>query len=170
MIDIPPAVAKLSSDLDFTGFDCGSDELNHWLRRFALANQAAGTAQVYAACRDVTVIGYYALAAGSVDRAAALERIVKGTARHPVPVIVLARLAVDLREQGRGIGGALLKDAMLRVVAAGDVIGVRAILVHAKDAAARAFYERFDFEPSPVDPLQLFLLMKDLKRALGSAR
>lgn len=166
MTDPPSAIAKLSPDDDVGSFDCGLEELNRWLRRFAIVNQQAGSAQVYAMRRGRRVIGYYALAAGSVERATAPERVAKGTARHPVPVIILARLAVDTREQGRGIGRALLKDAMLRTA---DVIGVRAVLVHAKDASARAFYERFDFEPSPFDPLQLFLVIKDLQRALRAS-
>ncbi len=169
MTDPPSAIAKLSPDDDVESFDCGSEELNRWLRRFAIVNQQAGSVQVYAMRRGRIVIGYYALAAGGVERATAPERVAKGTARHPVPVIILARLAVDTREQGRGIGRALLKDAMLRIAAAADVIGVRAVLVHAKDASARAFYERFDFEPSPFDPLQLFLLIKDLQRALRAS-
>jgi GNAT superfamily N-acetyltransferase len=113
------------------------------------------------------VVGYYALAAGSVEPEQAPERIKKGLARHPVPVILLARLAVDRHEQGKGLGAALLKDALIRAAAAADEIGVRAVLVHAKDEDARAFYERFDFEPSPTDPLHLYLLMKDLKKTIG---
>jgi GNAT superfamily N-acetyltransferase len=91
----------------------------------------------------------------------------RGLARHPIPVVILARLAVDKTERGGGLGRALLKDALLRIASAADVIGVRAVLVHAKDERARRFYERFDFEPSPIDPLQLFLLVKDLKHAAG---
>ena len=110
------------------------------------------------------MVGYYALTAGSVEREESPERVKKGLARHPIPVILLARLAVDRREQGKGLGAALLKDALIRAAGAADEIGARAVLVHAKDDEARAFYEHFDFEPSPIDPLHLFLLMKDLKR------
>ena len=92
----------------------------------------------------------------------------KGLARHPVPIILLARLAVDRGEQGRGVGAGLLKDALLRTAKAAAIIGCRAVLVHANDQAARAFYQRFGFEPSPVDELHLYLLMKDLKASLGS--
>ena len=113
------------------------------------------------------MVGYYALATGSVVRETVPGRVARGLARHSVPVVVLARLAVDRHEHGRGIGSALLKDALLRIARAADVIDVRAVLVHAKDEDARAFYERFDFEASPVDPLQMSLLMKDLKRAAG---
>jgi GNAT superfamily N-acetyltransferase len=109
------------------------------------------------------VVGYYALAAGSVEHEEVPARIRKGLARYPVPVILLARLAVDQQERGRGLGAALLKDALTRAARAADEIGARAILVHAKDDEARSFYEHFDFEPSPSDPLHLFLLMKDLR-------
>lgn len=112
------------------------------------------------------MVGYYALAAGSVEPAQAPERVKKGLARHPIPVILLARLAVDRREHGNGLGKALLKDALIRAAGAATAIGARAVLVHAKDEEARTFYEHFDFEPSPTDPLHLFLLMKDLQRTV----
>ncbi len=118
--------------------------------------------------RDQRVVGYYALAAASVEREEAPERVRKGLARHPIPVILLARLAVDHREQGKGLGAALLKDALIRAAGAADEIGARAVLVHAKDDDARAFYERFDFDPSPTDPLHLFLLTKDITRTVRS--
>lgn len=158
---------KLSPDHVVAGFDCGGAALNDWLLRFARANQAAGTSQTYVAVRSGRVVGYYAVAAGSVRRDDSPERVVKGLSRHPVPVAMIARLAVDRSEQGKGVGAALLKDALVRIARAADIIGVRAVLVHAKDETARAFYERFDFVPSPVDPLQMFLLMKDIRRALG---
>ncbi len=161
------AIEKLSSHHDLSALDCGDAALDDWLRRFALANQAAEAAQTYVIHRGGRVVGYYALAAGSVEREQVPGRVARGLARHAIPIVILARLAVDRREQGRGLGKALLKDALLRIAGAADVIGVRAVLVHAKDKDAQAFYERFDFEPSPVDPLQMFLLMKDLKRAAG---
>ena len=160
------AIEKLASDHDLSAFDCGKPALDDWLKRFAFANQAAEATQTYVIHERGRVVGYYALSAGSVEREQAHARVARGLARHPVPVVVLARLAVDRREQGRGIGKALLNNALLRIAGAADVIGVRAVLVHAKDEDARAFYERFDFEPSPLDPMQMFLLMKDLKRAL----
>ncbi len=159
----PLAVAPLSSALDVREFDSGKPELDFWLRRHALANHQAGGARVYAAHRDGHVVGYYALAAASVEHAGAPGRVIKGMPRHPIPVILLARLAVDRREQGTGLGAALLKDALLRAASAADSIGARAVLVHAKDEAAARFYSHFDFEPSPTDPLHLFLLMKDLR-------
>ncbi len=159
-------IHKLSAD-DTTGaFDCGREELNRFLKRFALANQAANAAQTYVTCRAKRVVGYDSLAVGSVRREDSPSRAVKGLAGHPVPVMILARLAVDRSEQGTGIGKALLKDALLRTAQAADIAGIRALVVHAKDENARRWYEQFDFDPSPTDPLHLFLLFKDLKKLL----
>jgi len=160
----PSPIHKLSSDDVTNSFDCGRDDLNHFLRRFALASQAANAAQTYVTCRANRVVGYYSLAVGSVRREDSTARALKGIARHPVPVMILARLAVDRSEQRSGIGKALLKNALLRTAQAADIAGIRALVVHAKDDDARRWYEQFDFEPSPTDPLHLFLLLKDLKK------
>jgi GNAT superfamily N-acetyltransferase len=114
------------------------------------------------------VVGYYSLSAGSVRKEESPARIVKGLAKHPIGVILLARLAVDRSEQGAGLGKTLLVDALSRALAAADAIGARAILVHAIDDEAAAFYKKFGFEPSPLDPKQLMLLMKDLRATLKS--
>jgi predicted N-acetyltransferase YhbS len=108
------------------------------------------------------------LATGSVRREETSARVAKGQAAHPVPVILLARLAVDLKETGKGLGRSLLKDALLRAVQAADLVGCRAVMVHAKDENAIAFYEMFGFEPSRGDPFRLFLLMKDIKATLAA--
>lgn len=158
---------KLSPDHVVADFDCGVAALNDWLLRFARTNQAAGTSQTYVAHRSGRVVGYYAIAAASVLRNDSPERVVKGLPRHPVPVAMIARLAVDRSEHSKGLGAALLKDALLRINGAAEIMGVRAILVHAKNETARAFYQHFDFISSPVDPLQMFLLMKDVRHALG---
>jgi GNAT superfamily N-acetyltransferase len=158
------AVHKLSADDVTDPFDCGQDDLNRFLKRFALANQSANAAQTYVTCRARRVVGYYSLSVGSVQREDSPARAVKGTARHPIPVMILARLAVDRSDQRSGIGKALLKDALLRTAQAASIAGIRALVVHAKDADARRWYEQFDFEPSPTDPLHLFLLLKDLKK------
>lgn len=113
---------------------------------------------------DEAVIGYYALAVGSVEQEQAPERVKKGLAQHAIPIMLLARLAVDRRWQKQGIGAALLKDATLRTLQAADIAGIRALVVHAKDDVARTFYERFDFLPSPSDPLHLFMLLKDIRK------
>jgi GNAT superfamily N-acetyltransferase len=145
-------------------FDCGHAALNLFLQRFALVNQKANSAQTYVCCEvgTIQVAGFYSLVVGSVEPSAAASRVVKGLARHPVPVMILARLAIDQKHQGTGLGRALLKDALLRTVQAADIAGIRAVLVHAKDDAARTWYLHWGFEPSPTDPYHLFLLMKDL--------
>ena len=112
-------------------------------------------------------IANHSLAVGAVEHADAPGRVGKGLARHPIPVMLLARLAIDRSEHRKGLGKALLKDALLRTAQAAEIAGIRALLVHAKDDEARAWYEQFDFEPSPSDPYHLFLLMKDLRALLG---
>jgi GNAT superfamily N-acetyltransferase len=151
---------------DASAFDCGAQPLNDYLRKYALVNHRNRSARTYVATRGTRVVGYYTLAAGSVQREEAPQRVAQGLARYPVPVILLARLAVDRGEQGRGLGGGLLKDAIIRAAQAADIIGVRALLTHAKDEAARAFYMHFGFEPSPVDNLHLYMLMKDAQKTL----
>jgi GNAT superfamily N-acetyltransferase len=153
------------------GFDCGSPALNDWLKRHALTSQAAGTARVFVTMEDGNeVVGYYALAAAQVEPDLATERLAKGQPKHrPIPVVLLARLAVDLDHQGRGVGTSLLQDAMLRAHQAAEQIGLRAMLVHAKDDHARRWYEQYGFEPSPTDPLHLILLLKDLRALIARA-
>jgi predicted N-acetyltransferase YhbS len=159
--------APIDAGHDLSAFDCGAPALNDYLRKYALPNQQGQAARTYVACRGRRVVGYYTLAAGSVRPDETPARVVKGLARHPVPVVLLARLAVDRTEQGKGLGAGLLKDALLRATQAAEVIGCRAVLVHAKDAAAKAFYQRFSFEPSPVDELHLYLLMKDIRTSVA---
>jgi GNAT superfamily N-acetyltransferase len=160
-------VEQISAAHVTAGFDCGSEELNRYLEKYALANTRADGAVTRVTTREGRVVGYYSLAAGAAEQAEAPARVKKGLARHPIPLVILARLAVDRRAQGVGLGEALLKDALVRVAAAADLIGVRALIAHAKDENAKAFYERFDFEPSPTDPLHMFLLMKDLRASLA---
>jgi GNAT superfamily N-acetyltransferase len=161
-------VRKLLRADAVASFDCGQPALNQFLHRFALANQLANSAQTYVCCHaDGMVVGYYSLAVGSVEAATAPTRVQKGLPRHPVPVLILARLAVDLDHQRAGLGRALLRDALLRTLQAADIAGIRSLLVHAKDDVARQWYLNWEFEPSPSDPYHLFLLMKDL-RALVS--
>jgi GNAT superfamily N-acetyltransferase len=114
------------------------------------------------------VVGYYSLSAGSVRKEESHARIAKGLAKHPIGVILLARLAVDRNEHGAGLGKTLLVDALTRALTAADAIGARAILVHAIDEEAASFYKKFGFVPSPLDPKQLVLLMKDLRATLKS--
>ncbi len=162
-------VEPLRPDHVLDGFDCGHAELNTWLTKYAVQNQGAGGARTLVVSSDGRVVGYYALAAGAVVKQEASARIGKGMAAHPIPVIVPARLAVDRTMKKQGLGRALLKDALLRILEVSEVVGVRAVLVHAKHDEARSFYmDRADFEPSPLDPLQLLLLIKDLKASLGA--
>ena len=160
-------VEKLRSDHKLEGFDCGRDELNRYLLRYAWANQQAGASQTYLGLVGHAVVGYHTLAVGQVSREEAPERLTKGLARHPVPIMLLARLAVDHRWQGQGVGKALLRDAMQRTLHAADIAGIRAFAVHAKDEQARNFYQKFDFIPSPTDPMHLFVLIKDVRRIIG---
>lgn len=159
-------IRKLAASDTVQSFDCGAVELNNFLHRFAFVNQQANSAQTYVCSHAGFVVGFYSLTVGSVDPAAAAPRVIKGMPRHPVPVMILARLAVDVAHQRVGLGKALLKDALLRTAQAADIAGIRALLVHAKDERARNWYLNFEFEPSPTDPLHLFLLMKDLRAAL----
>jgi GNAT superfamily N-acetyltransferase len=161
------AVRKLSTADGTDGFHCGQAPLDQYLQRFSLSNQKANSAQTYVCCTGSQVAGFYSLAVGSVEPENAAPRILKGMARHAVPVMILARLAVDVSHQRQGLGQALLKDALLRTSQAADIAGIRALLVHAKDESARQWYMNWEFEPSATDPFHLFLLLKDLKAALN---
>lgn len=160
-------VRKLSAADSVEAFDCGQPALNQFLQRYALVNQQANSAQTYVCGLGGDVVGFYSLAVGSADPEEAPTRVTKGLARHPVPLMILARLAVDRDHQGKGLGKALLKDALLRTAQAADLAGIRCVLVHAKDDAARQWYESWEFEPSPSDPYHLFLMLKDLKALLA---
>jgi len=160
-------VRKLLATDQVDAFDCGQAALNQFLQRYALVNQKANSAQTYVCCHEDMVVGFYSLAVGSVDPDAAPSRVMKGLARHPVPVMILARLAVYQEDQRKGLGQALLKDALLRTAQAADIAGIRCLLVHAKDDAARQWYESWEFEPSPTDPYHLFLMLKDLTSLLS---
>lgn len=157
-------IEKLRRDHPVEGFTCGREALDRFLLRQALTNQQANASQTYLGLHDGQVIGFYSLVVGEVAYNDAPERLTQGLARHPVPIMLLARLAVSTTWQGRRIGAGLLKDAMRRTLQAADIGGIRAFAVHAKDAPARRFYEHFGFAPSPTDPLHLFLLIKDLRR------
>ena len=158
-------IDKLRRGHDVSAFDCANATLNEWLRKFALTNQQADSARTYVALDRNSVGGYYALTTGSVHKHESPQRIAKGLANHPIGVVLLARLAVDQTQQGKGLGKALLFDALSRIEEAADIVGIREVLVHAIDDAARRFYRHFGFEESPVDPYQLLLLLKDLRKA-----
>ena len=160
-VPVPLQTSHQSDD-----FDCGRTFLNDYLRRFAWINHQSGAARTYVSCRGRRIVGYYSLAFGSIEHAAASSRVRKGLARHPIPIMLLARLAVDVTEQGQGIGKGLLKDALLRNLQAADIGGLRALIIHAKDVHAKSFYERFGFESSPLDELHLMLLIKDIRKSV----
>lgn len=162
------SIEKLRLEHRIESFDCGQSDLNTWFRKNALQNQLSNAAQTYVGLVNGTVVGFYSLAVGQVEYPDAPDRLRKGLARHPIPIMLLARLAVDIEWQSRGIGRALLRDAVLRTLQAADIAGIRALVVHAKDERARQYYEQFDFVASPTDPLHLFVLLKDLRKSLAA--
>ena len=153
------------------GFRSGERSLDSWLLRHSRTAQGTGSARVFVTTVDPgRVVGLYALSAGAVGAAESTERLRKGQpAARPVPIVILGRLAVDGEHQRKGLGTSLLQDGLLRVATAAESIGVRAVVVHAVNEAARRWYLRWGFEPSPTDSFHLILLLKDLKRLLGEA-
>ena len=145
-------------------FDCGKPALTDWLLRHARQAQGSGSARTFVCCDGDCVAGYYSLTVGQIDTLEAPERVRKGMGQYPIPVIILARLAVDRDHQGRGLGWSLLQDAILRAVAVSEQAGIRALLTHPIDADAEAFYRRFGFESTPGNERQLILLLKDARR------
>lgn len=138
------------------------------MRRFSLSDQQNGMSAVFVSEVAGEIGAFYAISTGGVEPQHAPERATRGVARHPVPVIILTRMGVRLSLQGQGLGVAMLRDACLRVVRLSEEVGVRGLLIHAKDESARGFYMAFaEFEPSPTDPMHLLLLMKDLRRAVS---
>jgi GNAT superfamily N-acetyltransferase len=162
------APQPLTAGHDIAAFRCGEDSLDEWLHRFALANQASGSARTFVACLDDRVAGYYALATAAVSKASAPARVAKAMP-EPIPVLLLARLAVDQTVQGHGLGWRLLRDAILRTLQVAEHVGVRALLAHALDQRAAGFYARHDFQPSPTDPLHMLLLLKDARALIRTA-
>lgn len=162
-MDPKPRIVKLASDHNLASFDCGNDPLNRFIRQHALQGQRAGSSQTYVAVVDATVIGFHTLVVGEVTYDDAPERLAKGLPRFPVPVVILARLAVDMSWKGKGLGAALVVDAMRRVLNAADIAGVRAMVVHAKDDDAARFYEHLGFIPFPGKMLTLYRLLKDIR-------
>jgi GNAT superfamily N-acetyltransferase len=154
---------------DTASFDCGVAPLNEYLKKYALLNHQNRSARTYVAMRGSRLVGYYTLAAGSVSRSEVPPRVAQGLGQYPVPITLLARLAVDDSEKGKGLGRGLLKDAVLRALQASEIVGSRAIVTHAKDEAAKAFYQKFNFVASPINELHLYLLMKDIQAIFGHA-
>ncbi|MBP7520527.1 MAG: GNAT family N-acetyltransferase [Leptothrix sp. (in: Bacteria)] len=148
------------------GFDCGRPALNDWLLRHARQAQGSGSAKTFVVADGDRVAGYFSLTVGQVDTLDAPPRIRQGMGQYPVPVVILARLAVSQQDQGRGIGVGLLQDAIRRTLLIAEQAGIRAMLTHPIDADAARFYTRFGFIPSPLREQQLLLLLKDARRWL----
>ena len=161
-------VQKLNGNHRLKTFKSGEHSLDLFLKRHALKNQEADSSQTYVVHRNGSVVGYYSLTVGSVERRDCTPGITaEMPPDYPIPVILLARLAVDRAEQDRGLGRALLKDAFKRIVSAAQIVGARAVLVHAIDTQARAFYEHFNFEEFPAGALHLMLSLKDVRAAIA---
>lgn len=159
------AAERLAADHDISSFDCGEPELNEWLRRRALKNEEEGASRTYVVCARQRVAGFYCLANGAVTRAEATGKV-RRNMPNPIPVMIIGRLAVDRSHHGQGIGRGMVRDAILRTLQAAGIAGIRAILIHAKSAEAKAFYERLGFASSPVDPMTLMITIAEAKRFL----
>lgn len=145
-------------------FDCGKPALNEWLLRHARQAQGSGSAKTFVVTDDGRVAGYFSLTVGQVDTLEAPERVRKGMGQYPVPVVILARLAVSTRDQGRGIGFGMLQDAIRRTFLIAEQAGIRAMVTHPIGEEAARFYTRFGFISSPLREQQLVLLLKDARR------
>ena len=150
------------------GFDCGKPTLTEWLLRHARQAQGSGSARTFVSCDGERVAGHYSLNVGQIDTLEAPERVRRGMGQYPIPLIILARLAVDLDYQKRGLGFSLLQDAIRRALTVAGHAGIRALLTHPLDAEADAFYRRFGFEATPEHDRQLILLLKDARRFAGT--
>ena len=161
------APEPLSTQHQIGDFNSGVASLDEWVKRRALANQASGATRTFVVCEANKVVGYYALAFGAVNVAAAPGRF-RRNMPDPIPVVVLARLAVDPAHQNRELGRALVRDGARRVVNAADAIGIRGILVHAISEEAKAFYLALGFDPSPIDPMTLMITLSDVRKSIES--
>jgi len=148
-------------------FDCGKSALNEWLVRHARQAQASGSAKTFIVADGERVVGYFSLTVGQVDTLDAPERIRQGMGQYPIPVVILARLAVSIQDQGRGIGFGMLQDAIRRTLVIAEQAGIRAMLTHPIDEEAGRFYQRFGFMFSPLREQQLLLLLKDARRLVS---
>lgn len=160
------APARVTASHTIAPFDCGAPSLNEWLTRHALKNEASGASRTYVVCADSRVIGYYCLATGAIARGEAPKPMQRNMP-DPIPVMVMGRLAVDQAFQGQGIGKALLRDAILRVLRAAEIAGIKAILVHAISEEAKQFYLAQYFQESPIEPMTLYLELETARRALA---
>ncbi|OBG11811.1 GCN5 family acetyltransferase [Mycolicibacterium fortuitum] len=156
------APRPIREDDQVATFDSGESSLDGYLQTRSLANHLEGASRCFVTCRAGRVVGFYALSSAAIERSSVSGRV-RRNMPDPIPAILLSRLAIDRKEQGKGLGGHLLRDAIVRSVQAAELIGVRVMLVHALHEQARAFYLHFGFEPSSTDPLHLLLLIKDAR-------
>lgn len=157
----------LADDHELSGFDCGHPQLSGWLVDHARASQRADLARTYLALDGDTVVGYVSLSSGSIRREDAPKRYARGMPRHPMPTILIARLAVDHRHQRRGLGSRLLAEALRRALSASDAAAARLVVVDATDERAAAFYRRWGFIEVPENPLRLYRKMTDIRRSFA---
>ena len=162
-----PRVERLDSRHDLGAFSCGNEELDDWLRRHALAAQAMDSARTFVLVRRKVIVGYFSLTMGSVQRADAPAKLVRGLPQYPVGMVLLARLAIDRSSQGEGLGSRLLAHALRKAVAAGEAAAARLVVVDAIDDSATAFYARHGFAPAPEHPRRLYRRMTDIRASLG---
>ena len=167
MTDEFQAPEPLKSSHAVTTFDCGKPGLNDWLVRHAMQAEGSGSAKTFVVLAGSRVAAYFSLAVGQFDVLDAPERMRKGMGSYPIPVVLLARLAVDTQDHGRGLGIGLLQDAIRRTISVADHAGVLAMLTHPIDDEASRFYQRFGFERSTAREQQLLLLLTDARKLLG---
>jgi GNAT superfamily N-acetyltransferase len=160
------APAPLAEAHELAEFSCGTPSLDDWLKRRARSNQVSGASRTFVATESCRVIAYYAIASGGISPSSALGKF-RRNMPDPIPVAILARLAVDSGWQGRGLGRALFRDCAARILHAADSIGIRGIVVHAISEQAKAFYLTLGFEPSPLDPMTLMVTLADVRAASG---
>ena len=163
------APQALDSSHLLDGFDCGKSSLDNWLVRHARQAQASGSAKTYVVTDGSRVAGFYSLTVGQIDTLEAPDRVRRGMGAYPIPVVILARMAVARQDQGRGIGAGMLQDAIRRTLSIAEQAGVRALLTHPIDEEASRFYLRFGFKSSPVREQQLLLLLKDARKLLAAS-
>ena len=161
------ACEPLAANHQLDAFHSGVPALDDWLRRRARSNEAEGASRTFVVCSEQRVVGYYSPAAGSVLHSAATSKV-RRNMPDPAPVVLLGRLAIDRAWQGKGLGADLLRDAVLRTLAAAHSIGVRAILVHAISEGAKTFYERHGFRPSPLEPMTLMITVEEARRMISA--
>ena len=167
MNDLEPRVERLDSGHDLGEFSCGNEELDDWLRRHALAAQAMDSVRTFVLVRGEMIVGHFSLTMGSVQRADAPAKFVRGLPQYPVGMVLLARLAIDRSAHGEGLGGRLLAHALRKATAAGEAAAARLVVVDAIDDTAAEFYARHGFVPAPEHLRRLYRRMKDIRASLG---